>query len=444
MPKYSEAPIPTPGNQPALMEHPSKLFVETTSRCNLNCFMCVKQTDEGCVEEGDLTTKLFRALEPAFPHLEALILNGVGEPLLNRHLEDFILRGKELMSANGWTGFQTNGLLLDQDRALSLTAAGLDRICLSVDAVSPATFRKVREGGELSAIDRAFSALSEARETTGGRGPEVGVEFVLMRDNLHELPSTLQWAAERGASFAIVTHMLPYDEEHASQRAYNTCTDAAIDLFNYWLKEADNAGVDIRRYYDVIWKYSKTPEERQIVQFVDRLKADAEECRIFLDLKKLIHLDRSWLNEVSGVFDQARQVAKKEGLDLRLPEVVPEHDRTCHFIEDGGVFVTWDGGIHPCYFLWHRYNCFASGWSQLVKPKVFGNLAERGVLEIWNDRDFRSFRENVLSYDHPYCSSCSVAPCDYVQTEEFEHDCHIKEEPCGSCLWCMGLFQCLL
>ena len=28
---------------PALREHPSKLFVETTSRCNLNCVMCMKQ-----------------------------------------------------------------------------------------------------------------------------------------------------------------------------------------------------------------------------------------------------------------------------------------------------------------------------------------------------------------------------------------------------------------
>jgi hypothetical protein len=30
-----------------------------------------------------------------------------------------------------------------------------------------------------------------------------------------------------------------------------------------------------------------------------------------------------------------------------------------------------------------------------------------------------------------------------VQTEHFEQDCHIKNEPCGSCLWCTGLFQCL-
>jgi hypothetical protein len=78
-----------------------------------------------------------------------------------------------------------------------------------------------------------------------------------------------------------------------------------------------------------------------------------------------------------------------------------------------------------------------------VHPKVFGKLAEGGILEIWNDREFRAFRENVVKYDYPYCSSCSLAPCDYVQTEEFEQDYHIRNVQCGSCMWCMGVFQCM-
>lgn len=440
---HSEAQLQTSSNHPALQEHPAKLFVETTSRCNLSCFMCVKQTGEGCVEEGDLTPELFSFLEPAFPHLEALILNGVGEPLLNPQLEGFIRRGKELMPEKGWVGFQTNGLLLDHDRALSLTAAGLDRICLSVDTVSPDTFRRVREGGELSAVETAFSALGAARTRSGGPDLQVGVEFVLMRHNLQELPAAIAWAANRGATFAIVTHLLPYDQKHASQRAYDTCTDAAIELFDIWQKKAKSEGVNILRYFEVVWKYSKTPEEKRIVHFVEKMKTEAEKRHTVLDLKKLIGLDRALPDEVATVFDRAWDVAEKTGLDLRLPEIVPKEDRTCHFIEDGGAFVSWDGGVHPCYFLWHSYSCFASGWTQFVKPKVFGNLADRGIHEIWNDGAFRSFRESVLTYDYPYCASCKVAPCDYVQTDAFEHDCHIKGEPCGSCLWCMGLFQCL-
>jgi hypothetical protein len=60
----------------ALRPYPSKLFVETTTRCNLNCFMCVKQSDDTCIDEGDLSEETFTRLLPALPHAKALILNG--------------------------------------------------------------------------------------------------------------------------------------------------------------------------------------------------------------------------------------------------------------------------------------------------------------------------------------------------------------------------------
>ena len=85
----------------------------------------------------------------------------------------------------------------------------------------------------------------------------------------------------------------------------------------------------------------------------------------------------------------------------------------------------------------------ASGWRQQVDPKVFGNVTEQDVLQIWNSPAYCSFRAQVTSYDYPGCSNCSLAPCDYVQTEEFEQDCHIGDVPCGACLWCTGVFQCL-
>ena len=65
------------------------------------------------------------------------------------------------------------------------------------------------------------------------------------------------------------------------------------------------------------------------------------------------------------------------------------------------------------------------------------------MLRIWNNHEFTAFRRDVLAYDYPSCASCGLAPCDYVQTDDFQQDCHIRNVPCGSCLWCMGVFQCL-
>ncbi len=260
----------------------------------------------------------------------------------------------------------------------------------------------------------------------------MGIEFVLIRGNLGELPATLSWAASHGASFAIVTHMLPYDDMHRTEAAYDTCSD-----------EARRQGLDIRGYFEARWKFRRNPEEQKLLDLVETMKREAEGRNIFIDMRKLLAMDTGIVQEVGEVFARAREVAAETGLDLRLPEITPKEKRLCNFIEEGGAFITWEGNVSPCYFLWHRYLCFASGWAQQVRPKVFGNLRERGVLDIWNDPSFRAFRKNVLAYDYPICSSCSLAPCDYVQADEFEQDCHIRDVPCGACLWGMGVFQCL-
>ena len=163
---------------------------------------------------------LFRTLAPAFPGLEALILNGVGEPLLHPQLEEMIRAARERMPTEGWVGFQSNGLLLTDARAVSLASAGLDRICFSIDGVSPETFRKVREGGEIEGVERALAAMAAAKNHCGRPDLQVGVEFVVMRGNLRELPDALRWSAARGATFAIVTHVLPYDLYHGKEAAF--------------------------------------------------------------------------------------------------------------------------------------------------------------------------------------------------------------------------------
>jgi len=88
-------PLPVRNPVPAHRRaHPSKLFVEVTTRCNLRCAMCVKYAPGQGLVEGDMAEQTFERLAPAFPHLEALVLNGIGEPLLHRGLERFIERAK--------------------------------------------------------------------------------------------------------------------------------------------------------------------------------------------------------------------------------------------------------------------------------------------------------------------------------------------------------------
>lgn len=438
---------PTDALPAPLRDYPSKLFVETTTFCNLRCPMCVKQAADSNIIDDDMTTETFNALEPVFPRLEALLLNGIGEPLMHPHLLDFIHRARQLMPEQSWIGFQSNGLLLDETWAHALAASGLDRLCLSVDGVKPDTFSKVREGENLTDMDRAFAFLATARKQRPDTRLKVGAEFVLMRENMHQLSDTLRWVAARGADFMLVTQALAYDGSYVDEVAYDSSTDAAVEIFTRWRDRIADMGLDIRDYTSR-WEMGRfvpglDPKIRRMMELVDQMRAEARSKGVFLDLPRLLQRSADHALELQALFAEAETLAENLGIELKLPAAVPNYERKCNFVEDGGAFISWDGAVHPCYFLWHQFRCYTSDWDRLIKPKVFGNVSDRPLLDIWNDAAFRNFRENVHAFDYPFCCNCAVAPCDLLQDDDFEQDCYTQTEPCGACQWAMGLLQCL-
>ena len=389
-----------------------------------------------------MSVETFDCIVPALSKLEALILNGIGEPLLHASLERFIEIARMQMPAGAWVGFQTNGQLLTRERAATLVASGVDKVCISSDAATPDMFRAMRTGGDWAAVDTSIEAL-RAAALRRGRRISLGVEFVATRNNIDELPHLLQWSAKRAVDFVIVTHMLPYHEALVDAVAFDTNTDHALQLFRQWKAEAERHGIDLDNYFEVFMKFRKNPEQQRLMDYVNRMKAEALSRGVDLHVERLLKSDQVMLHHVRDVFAEAEEMARTSGIDLHLPSLLPARTRRCEFVEGGGAFVSWDGNVHPCYFLWHRYRCYIGGLVKYVRPESFGCLTDRSMLSIWNDPAFQSFRQGVLKYDFPFCYDCSVALCDYTQFEDFEQDCHISPVPCGACLWCTGLFRCL-
>ncbi|MFH1985972.1 MAG: radical SAM/SPASM family putative metalloenzyme maturase [Pseudomonadota bacterium] len=442
-----EKTAPLPGSaasppNPEMDPLPGTLHVEVTTRCNLRCRMCVKHADGGGIAEGDMAPAVFDAVLPILPAVERLLLNGIGEPLLHPDLDAFIRAARARMPETASIGFQTNGILLTPERARSLVTAGADRFCFSVDAVSPALYRQVRAGGEIEGVAAAFAAIGAARKAAT-RPISIGVEMVLRRDNLEALPDTVRWAAAHGADFFIATHMIAYDAAIQSQVAFAQDTDAAVAYFEDHRRKAAAGGIDISDYFSIRWKYSKSPEEARVVDFVDRMIADAADAGIFFHLRRLLGRDPDLSAQVSRVFADAERVATEVGVSLSLPAAAPRGEKRCEFMENASAFISWTGDVHPCFFLWHRYRCHVADWQKHVTPVSFGNLCERPFIDIWNAPDYGDFRRAVRRYEYPLCSNCSLAPCDLVDSKQFEVDCYTNTIPCCDCQWCLGVFQCL-
>ncbi len=431
----------------AIKQYPSKLYVETTTRCNLQCSMCVKQAEGACIPNADMSMEVFHSLAPAFPHLENLILNGIGEPLLTPHLTEMIATARATMPAEGHISFQTNGMLLTPERAEELVRAGLDTVCLSVDVVDK---DGIFHGGEdVTNTIHAFAHLQKAAKATG-RNIKIGVEFVLMRETANALPRSLAWAAEQGAEFALVTHMLPYCETMADEELFNPNTEASMAEYAKWKKEADERGIDFTPYFGLPWKFIKTPKERELVDFVNKRRKDAISRGIPIHFTQLMEWSTperlAEQERIAAILAEAQAVADECGIEATLPPTSATHERHCEFVEQGVTHITPTGDVRPCYFLWHEYSCFMDGHTKNVQPKTFGNVTTNSILDIWNSEPYREFRKEVLEYDYPYCSNCSVMPCSDVtgQGRPFEQDCVGLDIPCGHCIWCMGGVRCLL
>jgi len=428
--------------------------------------MCVKQSRGGEIPEGDISRETFLSLLPAVSQCEALILNGIGEPLLHPDLVYFIRVAKQHMPQGSWVGFQSNGLLLDDTKALSLIDAGLDRICISLETICPDMFRVIREGGEIRELRQAFEALRTARNLRPESPLKIGIEFVIMRSNYQQLPDVLRWAASQGVDFAVVTHLLAYDYDQLNEAVFDSNTDCAVELYHAWKCRAEREGIDISKYFFInFYKYFREPAEQRVVDYVRDMVADARSRNLFLHVRNLLARDEALADEVQQVLECAKSVAKEIGLDLKLPGSSPKTERRCDFVEGGSALVSWNGAVHPCYFLWHRFQCHFSYWrkyvpglntvwesstalhytywSKNVSPRVFGTLGERSLADIWNDPAFLSFRTEVLGYEYPFCSNCNLVPCDFLSAEVFEQDCYSTTVPCGDCFWGLGIFNCL-
>ena len=135
-----------------------RLYLEPTSRCNLNCAMCFRKSwvDE---EAGDMDEATFRAvLAHLPPGVETLFFGGMGEPLFHPHITDMV---RAASAAGLRTELVSNGSLLTEERSAALLDAGLDMLWLSVDSLEEADYAAIRCNGSLAVLKKNLAALKE-------------------------------------------------------------------------------------------------------------------------------------------------------------------------------------------------------------------------------------------------------------------------------------------
>lgn len=178
----------------------TSLRISVTDRCNLRCLYCMPEDEYVWLRRDDLLS--FEELSQTVDHFLALGLERIrltgGEPLLRRNLPHLV---ELLISKPGLreVALTTNGLHLAR-HASSLFEAGLSRVTVSLDTLSPERFKRLARRQNLEDVLAGIAAVAHT--------PGLKFDTVVLADeNDQELPRLLEFAAQVGAEARFIEYM---------------------------------------------------------------------------------------------------------------------------------------------------------------------------------------------------------------------------------------------
>lgn len=190
----------------------NNLRISVTDRCNIRCFYCMPADNVQFMEKSALLT--FEEIE-RFVRVAVLLginklrLTG-GEPLVRRNLSTLV---RKLASLDGVDdiGLTTNGILL-AEQARELRDAGLKRINISLDALSPEKFKVfARRDG----FERVMEGIEAARQV-GFESIKINAVSVRGLTETEIVPFG-QFARRTGIEVRFIEYM-PLDADNAWER----------------------------------------------------------------------------------------------------------------------------------------------------------------------------------------------------------------------------------
>jgi radical SAM protein with 4Fe4S-binding SPASM domain len=239
----------------------------------------------------------------------------------------------------------TNMTVMSERGAEECVTSGLHTLHVSIDGASAQTYQAIRLRARFERVLRNLRRVVQAKRRLQSELPHLRLVAVAMRDNLEELPDLMQLAHDEGIATIFVQHL---------------CHD---------------------------FGESSLPERYRPM-------------RAFIDEQTLLHEDPL---RVAHYFDAARERARMLNLDLRLPNLQPRVHapatpgrQRCDWPWRGS-YISYDGKAMPC--------CMVATPDRIH----FGDMAQDGVEQVWNNRHYTAFREQLDSPNPPeVCRSCAL------------------------------------
>jgi radical SAM protein with 4Fe4S-binding SPASM domain len=196
---------------------PLSLFIEPTNICNLKCPLC--PTGNGLLKKN----KGYMSLENYKKIIDKLgatafsvTLWNYGEPSLNKDFFEMIKyakkKGLKVITS-------TNGILFRNKENISkLVDSGLDELVFAVDGATEETYSMYRKNGNFNVLIEGIKELVRLKKEKNSYFPFLSMQFIIMKDNEHEVEEIQKLAKELGPNELILKTVFLFNDASKAEK----------------------------------------------------------------------------------------------------------------------------------------------------------------------------------------------------------------------------------
>jgi len=333
--------------------------------------MCIRR--EGADWQfQDMALEDFKKLLPYLTEVESVVLEGWGESLLHKDLSECIRLAKR---EGPRVGFVTSGKGLTEDRISELIQAGLDFVGFSIAGTTQETHDAIRVNSHLPEVLNTIHLFHEEKRRLGLPRPKLHLVFLMVKDNVLEVPSVPSFAKGLGIGEVILT---------------NIC-----HTINIWQEE--------QRVF--AWGSG----ENKFEEIVRKAEANAKKLKIRL---------------------------KRPSLSATAVSICEENPLRNLYISAEGEVSPRVYLYPPLLSPFKRIFC---SQTYSVEKMSFGNIFRESFPAIWNTENYKNFRNRLRKreekFKEAYLSFWDKTPMKHIEETAFPQ----FPESCQSCHKMLGV-----
>lgn len=248
------------------------------------------------------------------------------------------------------TTMTTNGTALNRKNTDSLISAGLGRLVVSVDGMTPETYDPIRIGASFTRLTQKLTTFGQ-QVVRDSADLEWGIAFTLQRSNADDLDLIPSWMQAVGAKVLHLKHLNVVSNRQDWDSSYLS------SLFN--------------------------------------------------PAKGSVEALRGLEQKIASVIEGCRKIGIRVYMHSELPMSSNLNGRHCLATPLESIYFSFEGKVAPCCHFGHRVSRFFEGDLYPPSSLFYGDIQTQTLEEVWNSAAFVSFRGGFQTGDFPQaCRTC--------------------------------------